>query len=71
MQGKGSMDTYWLTEKDNFEMAITAEDNANNLMNDVALHEHKYEHMYEQTYTGRIQYKRRNKDSNGSSSDSE
>ena len=53
------MDTYWLTEKDNFEIVIGgAEDgNTNNLIKDVALHEHKYEHMYEQTYTGRIQYR--------------
>ncbi|XP_072033171.1 uncharacterized protein [Amphiura filiformis] len=71
VKGKGSMDTYWLTEKDNFEMAITAEDNANNLMNDVALREHKYEHMYEQTYTGRIQYRGRTSDRNGSETDSE
>ena len=56
------MDTYWLTEKENFEMTITAENYANNLMNDVE--QHKYEHMYEQTYTGRIQYSGRKSNPN-------
>ncbi|XP_072046461.1 uncharacterized protein [Amphiura filiformis] len=72
VKGKGAMNTYWLTEKENFEIAITAEDNANkNLRNDVALHEHKYEHIYEQIYTGRVQYRGRSSDGSVSNSESD
>ena len=55
-QGKGSMYTYWLTGRDDFDM-LGLDSSARGHM---GIQEHRYAHMYDQMYKGRVQFAGKN-----------
>nr|XP_054770950.1 uncharacterized protein LOC129278842 [Lytechinus pictus] len=56
IRGKGTMYTYWLTGRDDFDMIgldVSARDH-------MGIQEHRYAHMYDQMYKGRVQFAGKN-----------
>ncbi|XP_030838413.1 glycine-rich cell wall structural protein 1.0-like [Strongylocentrotus purpuratus] len=56
IRGKGTMYTYWLTGRDDFDILgldVSARDH-------MGIHEHRYAHMYDQMYKGRVQFAGKN-----------
>ncbi|XP_030838418.1 guanylate cyclase 2G-like [Strongylocentrotus purpuratus] len=56
IRGKGTMYTYWLTGRDDFDILgldVSARDH-------MGIQEHRYAHMYDQMYKGRVQFAGKN-----------